>query len=51
MVAGMTEDLRPVPETPLRLKGGKLQQEYVVTRYDPKTGRQKSQEVEWRYVK
>lgn len=48
----MTEDIRPVPETPLRLRNGRLQQECVVTRYDPeRPGRQVSQDVEWRYVK
>lgn len=41
--------IRPVPETPLRFRGKKLQQECVVTRYD-KAGRQVSQTVEWRTV-
>jgi hypothetical protein len=49
---GMTdhpEDLRPVPETPLRYHRGRLQQQHVVTRYKP-NGRQDSQTVEWRDV-
>jgi hypothetical protein len=43
------ERLRPVPETPLRLRNGRLQQECVVTRYNA-TGQQVSQDVEWRDV-
>jgi hypothetical protein len=45
----MTEDLRPVPTTPLRYHRGVLQQECVVTRYDAK-GKPVSQTVEWRDV-
>jgi hypothetical protein len=48
------EDLRPT-QAPLRYHNGKLQEEYVVTRYDPENSLQRSgqvsQTVEWRDVK
>jgi hypothetical protein len=54
VVAAVTEDLRPT-QAPLRYHNGKLQEEYVVTRYDPEKSLQRSgqvsQTVEWRDVK